>query len=81
MTDKITCMEVPKEILTEVVNGLEFDSYCQVANVLPFTDTHFLVLIRNSNYNIRSIKQKYVGINEAYSEQDRNEFRLYKIED
>jgi hypothetical protein len=79
MTDKITCMEVPKEILTEVVNRLEFDRYCEVANVLPFTQTHFLVLIRNNNYNIRNIEQLYVGINEAYPDHDRNKFRNYKV--
>jgi len=81
MTNRITCMEVPKEILTDVVNSLEFDSYCQVANVLPFTDTHFLVLIRNNNYNIREIKNKYFGIDEACAHQDRNKFRKYKIGD
>lgn len=66
MIDKIICIEVFKEILIEIVNGMEFDRYCQVVNVLLFIEIYFLVLICNNNYNIRDIKERFLGINSVY---------------
>lgn len=78
MTDRITAIEVPKEVLTLVANKLCTSRYCHIANILPLNDTHFLVLVANDNYDIRdAIMPYYKNINAAFSNQERNKY-LYR---